>query len=92
MIEHALTHLLECPVLNTLTILISGEDMKELELSSTPLMILHAEKVTCHIILGHDTTSKTVWQFLSSLWVCCEVCGILAPQLGIEPVPFALRA
>ena len=65
MIEHALTHLLERPVLNTLTILISGEDMKELELSSTPLMMLHAEKVTCHIILGHDTTSKTVWQFLS---------------------------
>ena len=81
MIEHALTHLLEWSVLKTLAIIISGEDMKELELSSTRLMISHAKKVTCHIILGHDTTSKTVWQFLSFFFwgVLCGMWDLSSP-------------
>ena len=27
-----------------------------------------------------------------SFWLCCEACGILVPQSGIEPMPLAMEA
>ena len=42
--------------------------------------------------LSKCADTPVVFFFFFSFWLCCEACGILVPQLGIEPMPLAMEA